>query len=473
MDTRTIPYSEDQQTLTARSCSNVQSNTNGSLIKRTGCQPYSFDLPAGTYTSIFGYDDPSTPLIVVSDGINFYRIAVGGHAVLIGSPGSSTTNRWEITRSQQVGSVGPIYMMNGVDAPQYWNGSSIANWTATTGTLQNGKYMVQAGNRIWVAGVASTPMRVYFSDLIPANNGPVTWPAQNVAVFDEQDGNPITGLGKVGPFILVAKQRKLYVITDMNTGDARRLSDNVGCVAHRSIVESPAGTFFLSEDRGVYLTNGSTLKPISDQIQPTLDGLTAKTTAAGAYFKGHYYLSLDQSANGTNDLTLDYDTLLNSWWSHSFGSNQFTVWHPAGYDQTGLFDVAGNRSTVRQCFAPGVYIDNGANNIAWSWKGAWQSPTFYRRRRFPTSWFRKNFRQLRVEGSGTVDLSFAYDFQANDAVKQRNIFSGNVRDVGIYRAYSFGVHNAVSAIFSATSSTADQVNSFTWKITDRTDGIGT
>lgn len=474
LHSRGFPYLEAPDNV-ARSLLNVVADTNGTLLKRNGSS--SFATPATACTSLFGYEDTVKSVLVASDGANIYKILPNATSTSIGS-GFATGSYWSILQTASVSGRGPIYMMNGVDTPQTWDGAvaSVSAWTATTGTVPNGRYMIFAGNRLWVAGVgnpgAPNASRVFFSELIPANNGTINWPSSNVDVFDEDDGRPITGLGKVGPYVLVSKANKLYVITDMNTGDARRLSDNVGCVSFRSMVESPQGTFFLSGDRGVYLTNGSKLTPISDQIQPTIDSIVDNTTAAGAYFNGHYYLAVNLfgTVGSGNDTVLDYDTVLNSWWMHRYpgGTSQYAVW-TGGTGSRALYGASNSQALIQRLFVPGKLVD-GSTPFQWMWRGPWQSPTFYRRRRFPTSYFRKNFRQLRVEGSGTVDVYTTNDFGGVDHLRQANIFSGQSATVNRARIHSLGVHNAVSLRLSATSSTADQVNSFTWYVTDRRDG---
>lgn len=466
----------------------MQGTTAGAIVKRAGL--VTFSSPAQTLTSLFAYENAPGSLVGAGNG-KLYSINSSGTATQIGS-GFNTTAGWEWVQSQSVTGSGPVYGMNGVDTPQQWSGSgNTTNWTASSGTLQNGKYLLLAGNRIWVSGVSSAPQRVYFSDLIPENNGPVNWPSQNVAVFDENDGQPITGLGHLGPYILVCKARKLYVITDFNTGDARRLSDNIGCISHRSIAQAPEGTYFLAEDRGVYLTNGSKITPISDLIQPTIDSIQQRGTAAAAYINGHYYLSVDMSDGlGVNDTVLDFDSALNSWWLHTFGSSQFAIWHPTGSAQ--LFSAkASGGAIVDKCFVPGTYTDNGTA-FKWWWRGPWQSPTFYRRRRFPTPYFKKNFRQIRYDGSGTVDFSLATDFAGNEVLQTPNAFGtqapsnfgasdgstfgglgtfGDFPSITRARNYSLGVHDAISVVFSATSQTADTVTSYVLMVTDRKDMV--
>jgi hypothetical protein len=485
LNTKDAPYLvQDEQ---ARDLQNVQATTAGAIVKRGGLVTFA-SLPSAL-TSLYAYEG-SPPYLVGAGAGKLYAISSGGVATQIGTGFAS--DRWEWVQTQSVSGSGPVYGMNGVDTPQQWTGnpaSGTTPWVATTGTLQNGKYLILAGNRLWVAGVAAAPSRVYYSDLIPGNNGPVTWPSSGVSVFDEDDGEPITGLARVGPYILVSKRRRLYVIFDLNIGEARHLSDTVGCIANRSMVAAPEGTYLLAEDGGVYLTNGSVVKPISTAIQPTIDALQTRANAAGAYYNSHYYLSVDSSGTaGINDLTLDYDVALQSWWVHTFGSAQYAIWHPTGLPA--LYSAKATGAIVDQCFVPGVTIDNG-QPFTWRWRGPWQSPTFYRRRRFPTPYFKKRFRQMRLDGFGTVDLSLGTDFGATEVLLKSNMF-GNVDPEGVFggagfyaaedgsafggtaaitRAmqFSLGVYRAISLVFSATSTTSDMVTSYVLMVSDRKD----
>jgi hypothetical protein len=119
-------------------------------------------------------------------------------------------------------------------------------------------------------------------------------PAGWVAEFDPNDGEQISGLGTIGPYVLVFKPSKTWLIYDLDTGANRRIGVNVGCVAHRSAVETPYGTFFLAKD-GVYRTDGTALKRVSaDRVTPLIVGMPAgkRDLAAGAFWNGHYYLSI-------------------------------------------------------------------------------------------------------------------------------------------------------------------------------------
>lgn len=491
LNTKNAPYLLDEGlgSLPSRDLMNVQSTTAGAIVKRNGLA--TFATPAGALTSLFALESVSPTLLIGATGTTLVSVSTAGAVTSI-KTGLTTGKRWEFISGPVVAGQGPLYGLNGVDAAIQGNGVGTQGaWTNASGgvAVPNGTMAIYANNQAVVTGVAATPSRVFWSAIAdPTNWDPASLTGAGFTDLDPGDGGAITALGRVGPYILVAKPRKLWVITDLATAQNRRISDQIGCVAHRSMQSGPEGTYFLSEDRGVYLTNGSKLEPVSDVIQPTIDAVGGlKNQAVGAYFNAHYYLSIAGSGSGSNDTTLDYDTTLTSWWRHSFGSNQFAVWHPTGVAQ--LYSAKATAAIVDQAFVPGVFTDNGSA-MPWVWRGPWQSPSFFRRRLFPTPYYRKRLRQVRMDGSGTVDFSLAKDFAGAETLISSNVlaniaggtfggagtfggsgFFGGGSSIQRARFYSLGVANAFSMVFSATSTTADSVDSFLLILKDRVDGV--
>jgi hypothetical protein len=479
--------------LPSRDLSNVQGTTAGAIVKRNGL--LTLASPPAAAVSLYAFEVPSPMRLVLVAGGQMYSCDANGNLVSLKS-GLSTTVRWEFASALPVGAQGPLYGLNGTDAPQAWDGvaGATSNWTATTGSVPNGKFCLWANQQMFVAGDPAFPSRVYWSAILdPTSWDQAALTGAGFTDFDPRDGQRITALGRVGPYVLVAKPRKLWVLVDTGVYPAlptiRQLSDSIGCVAHRSLAQGSQGTFLLSEDRGVYVTNGSSLTPVSDSIQPTIDiaqGLLS--LASGVYYSGHYYLSLAIGGAAVNDTVLDYDTTLQSWWKHSFGSNQFAVWHVNNVAK--LFSAKATSGIIDQCFAPDVVTDNGAP-FQWIWRGPWQSPSFYRRRLFPTPYYRKRLRQVRLDGRGTVDFSLAKDFAATESLIRANILgtpvvtdtwagSTNWSGDGLWaggpgvhkgRAYTLGVADAFSVVFSATSNTQDVVTSYALMMQDRKDGV--
>jgi hypothetical protein len=399
--------------------------------------------------------------------------------------------RWSHIQAQTIGGQGPVFLSNGVDTPQYWSGSgALANWTASSGTLPNGKFLKTMNNRVWAAGMSSFSTPDPGSTLaFSAIGDPRTWPAANVVEFDPNDGDQITGLGSVGPYLLVFKRRKVFIVYDLDTGANRRLSDNTGCCAARTIVETPGGTFFLTLDRGVYVTDGSHLTLVSDIIRPTLESVVAdqRANAAAAFFNNHYYLSVAIGTGSTApNTTLDYDTTLQSWWKHDFAANQFAVWAPA--DAQRLY-AAPPASRVHTCLVPGLFTDAGAGYAAY-WTGAWQSPSYFRRRIIQSPDYRKRLRGVRFDGSGKLSLSLAKDFSGSptlvksfDFVGVGTTFGGagttfggdglfgGVQGVRQGRAFSMGTARAFSLQWGsdAASTVGWELENYVLLMADRSD----
>jgi hypothetical protein len=92
------------------------------------------------------------------------------------------------------------------------------------GAVPNGKFILYVKNRVLIAGVPGTPHRLYASALgDPRNWG--TAANQGWAVdLDPNDGDAITGIGVVGPYVMVFKNEKAFTVYDLDTGANRRLS---------------------------------------------------------------------------------------------------------------------------------------------------------------------------------------------------------------------------------------------------------
>jgi hypothetical protein len=493
-----------------RDCLNVVSTERGSIRKRYGSTQFiPSSIPAVEMTSVFACTISGTPYLLVSDGAHIYSVTTAGAVAQIGA-GFTAGSRWSFVQapvSVGVASQGPVYMVNGVDKPQYWTGATAAttvkewtgvasspkltdgvgnkggvyfksktagfissdqglllkfetavkiagaevkealiesvisseevklavneegfeeNYTGVHFTIErnfykeekhvpNGQYMIFFGNRIWMTGIKADPSAVWFSELVSIGEGgsqgdPSQWPATNVVRFDSADGAAITGIGTVGPYICLFKEFKTWIIHDINTGANRRLADTVGCVAHRSIVETTGGTFFLTADQGVYLTDGSKLHEMSYNIRPTVLTVNPekRSLACGAYFNNHYYLSFASGTSTTPNRTVDYDTQLKSWWPHDLAMNQWTIWEtsPGRIALYGLPpEVSGG---VAHAFVEGIFTDRGklyaGNGVLGAyWLSPWEPFAYYVfRHRIKAPFLKKRVRQIFFNGEGQI-----------------------------------------------------------------------
>jgi hypothetical protein len=128
--------------------------------------------------------------------------------------------------------------------------------------------------------------------------------------------------------------------------------------------------------------------------------LSSTNLTVADFYRNHYYLS-----SPADNVILDYDLGLKSWWKHTLASG-------AVYDFTSRFNnsteeflcVSGGK--VGQLFVPGVYQDFGSS-FTWKWSGPWLAPG-QAREVYPA--VRKRLRALRVDGNGTATLTLSTDF---------------------------------------------------------------
>jgi hypothetical protein len=452
-----------------------------------------------------------TTSLIVAGGGKIWSVSAGGAYKEIGKGFSEA--RWSIVQapiSHGIPEQGPVYMVNGVDAPQYWTGTGeVKAWKGiesnpkltdgvlvfrkklntllksetagfissdtglivigedipantqikavlsskevelSTGELEeteetktkihftiersfykegshvpNGQYMIFAGNRIWMTGIKTDPSAVWFSELVSIGEGgaegdPSQWPSTNVVRFDASDGFPLTGIGSVGPYIILFKEQKTWAIHDLDTGANRKLADTIGCVSHRSIVETSLGTFFLTADQGVYLTNGAKLSEMSYKVRPTILAITQgeRQNAAGVYWADHYYLSFASEGNLTNNRTLDYDVQLKSWWLHDIAPNQWVQSGISG-EIAPYAITSGKQKGIVKTFVPNVYTDAGIpyageHGLSAYWLSAWQVFSYYIfRHRVKTPFLKKRVRAIHFDGTGVIVPIVGKDFRS-------------------------------------------------------------
>lgn len=466
LNTRDAPY--QLQPNEARDLLDVVPTARGAIRKRKGST--TFSSPASPLNSLHPLNLPADWLIGAHT-TKLVKIDSAGAAADL-KTGLTSGLRWEFVQAPASGGQGQLFGMNGTDTPQQWDGSagSSSAWTASSGTLPNGKYVVYAGNRVWVAGVASDPSGLYWSDI----GDPRVWPAENINRFDPNDGDVITGLAVYGPYVVVFKERKSFVVTDLDTGAERKLSETIGTVGHRSVVDTPRGLLFLAADGAIYSTNGSTVQMLSDKVSPTLRALVAsqRRNVAAVLFANHYYLSFS-TGGSANDRTLDLDLVDDSWWLHSLAANEWAIFEP-GTSQK-LYLARSDVAKVSEAFSD-TYQDSGVN-----YSSRWAGPYHV----FGSVRLQKRCRELHMDGSGKVDLYVSRDF-ANAAEFEQSIDFGS--DTSLYggadtyggggtfggapgvneeHVYTLGVGRAWSVEFRQALNEAFEIDSYTMMMQNR------
>lgn len=421
LNTQDAPYM--LQGNQCREALNVHTSLSGDIEKRYGFVTLSGATLTGEPVkatgvhSLFPVNAASKSLLGVATTATtdtIFKLTTAGVASVL-KTGLTANTRWYWAQCEVDGAAGPIFGLNGTDTPQKWNGeeASTSEWKATTGEVPKAaKFLTYFSSRLWCAAGS----RLYYSGITGSSPDPLNWASENYVDLEPNDGQSITGIGVIGSWLVVFKSRKTYVVYDPATAANRQVSNQIGCVAHRSIVQTPAGLFFLSEDQGICKTDGKGVAPFSDPILPEMKKIASSPAtaaqAAGTLLGRRYFLSV--SLGGTrNDHTIEYDLVTGSFWLHDCASNQFALLDPGG---TPTLYSADSLASARasKAFVEGVFQDNGAN---YAGKSFWVSPWYawgfsgsVRYLRYVDPHKIKRIREVRVDGVGAWEAFTAADF---------------------------------------------------------------
>ncbi len=409
-------------------CRNVRASQSGALEKRLGSTNVSQYLNSATppvqqlnsahtlfaTTGAFNGFIAVGPVFSGGADDSIVKITPAGITTTL-KTGQESNKRWSWVQGPVSGSQGPYYGMNGEDTPQYWDGVSAgtADWTGATGTVPTGTdLLIYHLDKFWASGDPVYPGRLWSTGVAaptvpPSSNeglpDPRNWDTAFVDDVEPNDGEDITALGKVGPYLLVFKQRKTYVLSDPVNRSYRNVSSQIGCSAPRTVVETLNGTMFLSEDLGVCITDGTNITTVSDRIQVLLDDIArlqpeAMKHSVATFYRGSYYLSVPYN-DTKNSITLEFQIENGAWWVHSLPYDDFALFDNGGTLR--LYGPKTQSAQMNKLFNEGVFSDQGQ-----AYESYWEGPYW--------TWgephINKRITQLRVDGLGSWQIDAGTTF---------------------------------------------------------------
>lgn len=440
-----------------RACLNVVSRSRGNVGKRDGCTDIA-SVAATTPLSLAAIGQDAAGFLIAACGDGSLRTLSAALSFTTVATGLSTTAPWSWVRDDD----GYAYGSNGTDTPRKVNAAGSTTWTPTSTVVTspgsvNCRYLTQAGNRTFSAGDAARPYSLFISEI--ADPTVLTAEVQ----FNPGSNYPITGLGTSGPYVLVFTERDIYVVYDTETGANRKLATGAGTLAHRTIVETEKGTFFLDARRGMMVCDGATApRAIGDQIRPEWDKIAQEDHAAagGVWFDRHYYLSAP--FDGTLSI-LDYDSELDSWWPQSPATAEMAVWDRG--EGAGLVGLVGYEATteVWDMFVPDVPDDPHS-----TFQSFWSSPFHV----FGNGHLRKRGREIHFDGRGKLRVFLAGDYRPNDGDNDDDFDFDFTSEGGIFGGT--GTFGGVGTFGGSVTVGEDSLYSFgvarSWSVTVRSDG---
>lgn len=452
----------------ARDLLNVVASGRGAVRKRDGCAALAAVPEAHSLGSL---ETDQGAFLVAATTAGIFSVDLSQTITTISTLSSS--DFWSFAQGP-----GGLYMSNGTDTPQKWTGTgSSTPWLGTN--IPNAKHLLYKGTRMWAANMTSYASVtdpgscLVYSDL----GDPSSFPLTGVVLFDPDDGEEITGIQSLGPYILVAKPSKLWVIYDIDTGANRPLIAGVGCSSGRSMVEGPGGVWFLANDDSVVICDGSKVQRVSDHIAPLLKKIipSSRAFAPGVFFNGHYYLTVETDEG---EKTLDFDIVLGSWFLHTFAPNDWAIWtsssEPRLYGST--------ETAIVRAWVAGVTTDESEVFLSY-WRGPYLT--------FGVPFLNKRVRRIHFDGTGRIQVGLSRDFagsitqeadvsfgevgsqelwgQGSDVWGEGDDPWGGTQEVGEAEVLTPGVARAWSVQFGNQTTDAWEVNSYTMAVTGRKD----
>lgn len=120
---------------------------------------------------------------------------------------------------------------NGTDAPFKWTGTG--NAAALGGSPPGGRWISTFQNAVWLANTSTEPSTLYFSN----TGDPEAWTTDDDYKFDA----PITGLGKLGQFLVVFMEDHIGILSGTNNRQlvkVDRYINGKGCSGGHTVVNA-------------------------------------------------------------------------------------------------------------------------------------------------------------------------------------------------------------------------------------------
>lgn len=198
-----------------------------------------------------------------------------------------------------------MVVTNGIDAPQKYDGDTLSE---LGGSPPRGRFVVAHKNYLFMANAPGGSSRLYFSDVLNLES----WPLLNFIDISPNDGDYITGLLPFDDYLIIAKNRSIWVLLGSGPSDfeVRRIHDGVGCVAPRSLVTLPNFFAFVSSE-GIYLSNLAEPVLVTERLKTTWAGLNSRKLdlAAGEFYDHKLRMDLPNGDSHINNIRIIFDTI--------------------------------------------------------------------------------------------------------------------------------------------------------------------
>lgn len=313
---------------------NLNLTDGGELVKRTGFRTVHDDAVQGgadfgaNSVRILGFFNTSSfQHFIARAGLNLYTSVDGATwALIAGGPWGNVEHGVQYTDK--------FYMVRRDNTIVQWDGITAS---AIVGSPSGSQCKVFK-DRLFVLnsyGVGATSSRVYFSN--PFDFTATGWPATNYVGVGEGDGDVLVAVYNVQDYLIVFKSGATWILyvqgTDTLAWILRPFNSEIGCVSKNTIVLYEGVIYFLSV-RGVYQTDGNSVRNISSAVYPIFTSIIVSSAAinqsSAFIWEDKYVIAVETfpiAPTWGSWSTLTWAQLASTPWSGSGATYTYLVYH--------------------------------------------------------------------------------------------------------------------------------------------------
>lgn len=378
------------------------------------------------------YFGVASKLLMSSQGGSVFSSDVSGNFTLrfSGTAGSI----WSFEQAQDSTGADRMWMMNGVDAPQRWDGVT-AGTAAWANTPPNGTMLKVWRNRMCIAGVPGFPQRLFLSDIGNPESPAAAYGTQWVDIKSTSDDvDEITEIQIFENDLYVFKHNALWKVTNSNPPWDNQRVVGMGAEGRYQSTVARQKLYFFNR-YGIWSVDiNGTLDEESDSVSPMWTGRGTQVPPHTINFGALKAVRLTTSAHqrvlaavpvdgsSTNNLLIEVIPNLNF---RRLGGRHYILlpaicFHDFKVTAMCAFRPVNTEVVLAGTAAPGNRVHSlftGTNDegvaISSSWFTGWKG--------FITEEPKERFRRLNVELTGQVNIDVYEDFAAIPS------FSGSVQ----------------------------------------------
>jgi len=177
------------------------------------------------------------------------------------------------------------------------------------------KFMELYNNQLFLAGFSALPSTVYWSEI----GEPESINPDYFAEFRTNDGDTVTALRAYSGSLIAAKRRSFHRIVGDNPTNftIQEISDQYGCLSHRTMIQWENFLWFLDE-KGIVEYNGANISIVSIKIEPIFQRMNitaAIQNACAVHYRSanEVWFSFPVDGSEYNNIIVVYDYVSKAW----------------------------------------------------------------------------------------------------------------------------------------------------------------